>query len=135
LPLIDSLKRLFLRLCNWFWNPNLRERSYYNRLKRFSKYCKIAKSFALVKSGVGSTVSIFVSGIILYILCCSIIHFLKVWETGVYSQRVFWPVVVVFQRGWVFLRGSRSPLWCLCYAIYIWLLSEIPRGFWGLDVA
>jgi len=61
----------------------------FKRSKRFSKDCKMVKSFALVKSGVGSVVFIFVSGVILPILCCSLIHFVKVKGTGVYSQRVF----------------------------------------------
>jgi len=39
---------------------------------------KIVKGFALVKSGVGYVIFICVSGVILPILCCSLIHFVKV---------------------------------------------------------
>ena len=42
---------------------------------------------------------------------------------------------VVCQRWCVFLKGSRSPLWCVLCNQGVWLLSEILRGFWGLDVA
>ena len=58
----------------------------------------------------------------------------ELWFTK--SEAVLICGVLYCQRKWVFLRDSRSLLWCVCVVVICgWLHSGISSGFWGLDVA
>jgi len=51
---------------------------------------------------------------------------------GVQIQRMFWILRCDCQRWCVFLKGSRSSLWCVCVVIKVfWFLSGILKGFLG----
>ena len=61
----------------------------------------------------------------------SLDHCIFVRTVGVQIQRVFWILWCDCQRWCVFLKGSRSPFWCVSCNQSVWLLSGILRGFSG----